>query len=42
MDVRPVCAGLRKALIMTDIFGILIGLLLVGYLLMSILRPEKF
>jgi len=27
---------------MTDIFGILIGLLLIGYLLMSILRPEKF
>jgi len=27
---------------MTDILGILIGLLLIGYLLMSILRPEKF
>jgi len=27
---------------MTDIIGILVGLLLIGYLLMSILRPEKF
>jgi len=27
---------------MTDILGILIGLLLIGYLLMSILQPEKF
>jgi len=27
---------------MTDIIGILIGFLLIGYLLMSILQPEKF
>ena len=42
MVVQSVCADLRKDLIMTDILGILIGLLLIGYLLMSILRPEKF
>jgi K+-transporting ATPase KdpF subunit len=27
---------------MADILGLIIGVLLVGYLLMSILRPEKF
>jgi len=27
---------------MTDIVGIIVGLLLIGYLLLSILRPEKF
>jgi len=27
---------------MADILGIITGLLLIGYLLMSILRPEKF
>jgi len=27
---------------MADILGLSIGILLVGYLLMSILRPEKF
>ncbi|MGA2534355.1 MAG: K(+)-transporting ATPase subunit F [Candidatus Aminicenantales bacterium] len=27
---------------MADIIGLIIGLLLIGYLLMSILRPEKF
>ncbi|HEX2695734.1 MAG TPA: K(+)-transporting ATPase subunit F [Acidobacteriota bacterium] len=27
---------------MADIIGFIIGLLLIGYLLMSILRPEKF
>jgi len=42
MAVRHVRADLRKDLIMTDIIGMLIGLLLIGYLLMSILRPEKF
>jgi K+-transporting ATPase KdpF subunit len=29
-------------LTMANILGILIGLLLIGYLLLSILRPEKF
>lgn len=27
---------------MADILGIIIGILLIGYLLMSVLRPEKF
>jgi len=27
---------------MADILGLSIGILLIGYLLMSILRPEKF
>jgi len=27
---------------MADIIGLIIGLLLIGYLLMSVLRPEKF
>jgi K+-transporting ATPase KdpF subunit len=27
---------------MADILGLIIGILLIGYLLMSILRPEKF
>ncbi|MGD1010401.1 MAG: K(+)-transporting ATPase subunit F [Candidatus Aminicenantales bacterium] len=27
---------------MADIIGFIIGLLLIGYLLMSVLRPEKF
>ncbi|MGA2363844.1 MAG: K(+)-transporting ATPase subunit F [Candidatus Aminicenantales bacterium] len=27
---------------MADIIGLIIGLLLIGYLLMSIVRPEKF
>jgi K+-transporting ATPase KdpF subunit len=29
-------------LIMADILGLIIGLLLIGYLLLSILRPEDF
>jgi K+-transporting ATPase KdpF subunit len=40
--VRPVCPGLREALTMIDIVGLLVGLLLIGYLLLSVLRPEKF
>jgi K+-transporting ATPase KdpF subunit len=27
---------------MADILGLIIGVLLIGYLLMSIVRPEKF
>jgi len=27
---------------MSDILGFIIGLLLIGYLLVSVLRPEKF
>jgi len=27
---------------MADILGIVVGILLIGYLLLSILRPEKF
>ncbi|MCX6569276.1 MAG: K(+)-transporting ATPase subunit F [Candidatus Aminicenantes bacterium] len=27
---------------MADILGFIIGLLLIGYLLLSVLRPEKF
>jgi len=27
---------------MADILGFIIGILLIGYLLLSILRPEKF
>jgi len=27
---------------MADIIALIIGLLLIGYLLMSVLRPEKF
>jgi len=27
---------------MVDILGFIIGLLLIGYLLLSVLRPEKF
>lgn len=40
--MRSLRPGLRKALTMADIIGFIIGLLLIGYLLMSILRPEKF
>jgi K+-transporting ATPase KdpF subunit len=40
--VRIVRQGLRKALTMADILGLVIGILLIGYLLLSILRPEKF
>jgi K+-transporting ATPase KdpF subunit len=29
-------------LTMADILGIVVGILLIGYLLLSILRPEKF
>jgi K+-transporting ATPase KdpF subunit len=29
-------------LTMADILGLIIGLLLLGYLLLSVLRPEKF
>jgi len=27
---------------MADILGLIIGLLLIGYLLLSVVRPEKF
>jgi len=27
---------------MSDLFGIIVGLTVIGYLLFSILRPEKF
>jgi len=27
---------------MADILGLIIGILLIGYLLLSVLRPEKF
>jgi len=33
---------MRKALTMIGLLGLIIGFLLVGYLLLSILRPEKF
>jgi K+-transporting ATPase KdpF subunit len=32
----------RKALTMSDIIGIIIGLILIGYLIYTIVRPEKF
>jgi K+-transporting ATPase KdpF subunit len=32
----------RKALTMGAILGLVVGILLIGYLLLSVLRPEKF
>jgi K+-transporting ATPase KdpF subunit len=32
----------RKALTMADILGLIVGILLLGYLLLSVLRPEEF
>jgi K+-transporting ATPase KdpF subunit len=32
----------RKALTVADILGLIVGILLLGYLLLSVLRPEKF
>ncbi|HVP90853.1 MAG TPA: K(+)-transporting ATPase subunit F [Terriglobales bacterium] len=40
--MRPVRPGLREALTMIDIIGLIVGILLIGYLLLSVLRPEKF
>lgn len=40
--MRVIRPGLREALTMADILGFIIGLLLLGYLLWSVLRPEKF
>jgi K+-transporting ATPase KdpF subunit len=37
--LRP---GLRKAAAMKDIVGIIVGLLLIGYLLAGIFKPERF
>jgi K+-transporting ATPase KdpF subunit len=34
--------GLREALTMIDILGSVIGLLLIVYLFITVLRPEKF
>jgi K+-transporting ATPase KdpF subunit len=33
---------LRKALTVADILGLIVGILLIGYLLLSVVRPEKF
>jgi K+-transporting ATPase KdpF subunit len=33
---------MRKALTMAEILGLIVGILLLGYLLLSVLRPEKF
>jgi K+-transporting ATPase KdpF subunit len=40
--VRSLCPGLRKALTMSDIIGLIIGILLIMYLLFAVLKPEKF
>ena len=40
--MRPLRPGLREVLTMAGILGIVVGILLIGYLLLSILRPEKF
>jgi K+-transporting ATPase KdpF subunit len=32
----------RKALTMANVIGLIVGILLLGYLLLSVLRPEKF
>ncbi|MGB8959467.1 MAG: K(+)-transporting ATPase subunit F [Candidatus Aminicenantales bacterium] len=33
---------MRKALTMANVIGLIVGILLLGYLLLSVLRPEKF
>jgi K+-transporting ATPase KdpF subunit len=40
--VRIVRQGVRKALTMANVIGLIVGILLLGYLLLSVLRPEKF
>jgi K+-transporting ATPase KdpF subunit len=40
--MRPVRQGVREALTMANIIGLIVGILLLGYLLLSVLRPEKF
>lgn len=40
--MRPVRQGVRKALTMANVIGLIVGILLLGYLLLSVLRPEKF
>lgn len=40
--MRLVRQGVREALTMANIIGLIVGLLLLGYLLLSVLRPEKF
>jgi K+-transporting ATPase KdpF subunit len=37
-SLRP---SLREALTMPGLVGIVVGLLLIGYLVLSILKPEK-
>jgi K+-transporting ATPase KdpF subunit len=40
--VRPVRPGLRQDLTMADILGAAVAILLIGYLFLAILKPEKF
>jgi K+-transporting ATPase KdpF subunit len=40
--VRALRRGLREFAAMNDIVGIIVGLLLIGYLLAGIFKPERF
>jgi K+-transporting ATPase KdpF subunit len=40
--VRAVRPGLRQDLTMADILGAAIGIFLIAYLFVAILKPEKF